>query len=85
MSAILRDIDAALASDSFEKKNAVLELAGVFIELLQNKRDVLEKQNKQLKRYKQELEALRDCGVDNWEGYSEAMQLLEEEEGEANE
>jgi hypothetical protein len=27
------------------------------------------------------LDALRACGVDNWEGYSEACQMVQEEAG----
>ena len=35
---------------------------------------------KMLEKNNQILQALYECGVDNWEGYNEAMSLLPEED-----
>lgn len=37
------------------------------------------KRHKELVEAEEKLQALEECGVDNWEGYCDAMQMLEEE------
>lgn len=51
-------------------------------EILNKKIEQLEKENRELKKRDLKLEALEQAGVDNWDGYGDAMDLLAEWNGE---
>ena len=44
--------------------------------------EITDKRLKELKHAENKLSALESAGVDNWEGYSDAMDMLSEMEGE---
>lgn len=59
-------------------EETIVALKDSHAELLRNYTDCV-KSNKTLQKYSNFLSALESCGVDNWEGYDDAVELYQKE------
>ena len=71
--------DADLATENTWLKAQNERWQREFTALVAIRNGLSEELNEALKRL-EKLDALEGCGVDNWRGYSDAMEMLREEE-----